>query len=128
MEASGALVLQALALPPASGEPALSLSKGVGGVVELATVAVEPRLSEPEPATTLARSLLAPGGLLLNADLVVPPGQDNPDKPGRRTVARHLELLHSHGYERVACTLEQGEFGCVVGFSPLSSPAASQDT
>lgn len=66
----------------------------------------------------LARSLLASGGLILNADLVVPPGQDKPDKPGRRTVARHLELLRAHGYERVACTLEQGEFGCVVGYAP----------
>jgi hypothetical protein len=76
----------------------------------------------------LARSLLAPGGLFLNADLVTPPGQENPDKPGRRTVARHLELLGSHGYERVACTLEQGEFGCVVGFSPLTSAAADPNT
>jgi len=56
VEASTALVLQVLAnsakgLPPASGGP--------GGVVELATVAVPPRLSEPEPAHTLAQSLLA---------------------------------------------------------------------
>jgi hypothetical protein len=70
----------------------------------------------------LARSLLAPGGLFLNADLVTPPGQERPDKPGRRTVARHLELLRAHGYERVACTLEQGEFGCVVGFTASGDP------
>jgi hypothetical protein len=56
VEASTAQVLQALTdsakgLPPAGG--------GGGGVVELATVVVPPRLSEPEPAYTLARSLLA---------------------------------------------------------------------
>jgi SAM-dependent methyltransferase len=66
----------------------------------------------------LARSLLAPGGLFLNADLVVPPGRDKPDNPGRRSIPRHLELLRSHAYERVSCTLERGEFGCVVGFAP----------
>jgi hypothetical protein len=76
----------------------------------------------------LAGSLLTPGGLFLNADLVVPPGQNNPDKPGRRTVPRHLELLRSHGYERVSCTLERGEFGCVVGFSPLRPSSAGPNT
>ncbi len=76
----------------------------------------------------LARSLLVPGGLFLNADLVVAPQQDNPDKPGRRSVPRHLALLRSHGYERVSCTFEKGEFGCVVGFSPLSSSSAGPNT
>jgi SAM-dependent methyltransferase len=68
----------------------------------------------------VARSLLAPGGLFLNADLVIPPGQDNPDNPGRRSIARHLELLKSHGYEQVACTFERVDFACVVGFAPKS--------
>jgi hypothetical protein len=76
----------------------------------------------------LARSLLAAGGLFLNADLVVPPQQDNPDKPGRRSIPRHLALLRAHGYERVSCTLEIGEFGCVVGYAPLSSPVADRNT
>lgn len=66
----------------------------------------------------LARRLLTSGGLLLNADFVVPPGQKNPDQPGRRSIARHLELLHAHGFERVSCTLKLGQFGCVVGFVP----------
>jgi SAM-dependent methyltransferase len=64
----------------------------------------------------LAQSLLAPGGLFLNADLVVPPQQQNPDNPGRLSIPRHLELLQAHGYSRVACTLEAGDFGCFVGF------------
>ena len=69
----------------------------------------------------LARSLLMPGGLFLNADLVVSPQQDAPNNPGRRSIARHIELLQAHGYEHVSCTLELGEFGCVVGFAPPSS-------
>lgn len=71
----------------------------------------------------LARQLLTPGGLLLNADFVVPPGQENPDQPGRRSIPRHLKLLRTHGFERVACTLELGQFGCVVGFAPFSLSA-----
>lgn len=71
----------------------------------------------------LARRLLVPGGLLLNADFVVSPGQDNPDQPGRRSIPRHLELLHAHGFERVSCTLELGQFGCIVGFAPFSLSA-----
>ncbi|MCQ3972489.1 MAG: hypothetical protein DPW09_03465 [Anaerolineae bacterium] len=66
----------------------------------------------------LARRLLVPGGLLLNADFVVPPGQDDPEQPGRRSIPRHLKLLQVQGFERVACTLEIGQFGCLVGFVP----------
>lgn len=70
----------------------------------------------------LARQLLTPGGLLLNADFVVPPGQENPDQPGRRSIPRHMDLLHAHSFERVACTLELGQFGCMVGFAPTHTP------
>jgi hypothetical protein len=66
----------------------------------------------------LAQTLLVPGGLFLNADLVTPPGQDKPDNPGRRSIPRHLELLKAHGYERVACTLALGDFACMIGFAP----------
>jgi hypothetical protein len=66
----------------------------------------------------LSKDLLVSGGLFLNADLIVPPGQDKPDNPGRRSIPRHLELLQRHGYERAACTLALGEFGCFVGFAP----------
>ena len=70
----------------------------------------------------LARRLLVPGGLLLNADFVVPPGQDNPEQPGRRSIPRHLELLQGHGFERVACSLEIGQFACLLGFAPALVP------
>lgn len=66
----------------------------------------------------LSKKLLASGGLFLNADLTVPPGQDKPDNPGRRSIPRHLELLRRHGYQNVVCTLELGEFGCFVAFAP----------
>jgi SAM-dependent methyltransferase len=69
----------------------------------------------------LAQRLLVPGGLLLNADFVVPPGQDDLEQPGRRSIPRHLELLQAQGFERVACTLETGQFGCLVGFAPSHS-------
>jgi hypothetical protein len=68
----------------------------------------------------LSKEFLVPGGLFLNADLTVPPGEDKPDNPGRRSIPRHLELLQRHGYGRVACTLAQGEFGCFVGFNDLA--------
>lgn len=67
----------------------------------------------------LARRLLVPGGLLLTADFVVPPGQDNPEQLGRRSILRHLELLQEQGFERLACTLSIGEFACLVGFAPV---------
>jgi trans-aconitate methyltransferase len=70
----------------------------------------------------LAHRLLAPGGLLLNADFVVLPGQDDPEQPGRRSIPRHLELLQAQGFEQVACPLETGQFGCLIGFVPSCSP------
>ena len=62
----------------------------------------------------MARNLLAPGGLFLNADLLHNPADP---RPGRLTIERHLELLHAHGYQRVACTLETGGFGCCTGYA-----------
>lgn len=68
---------------------------------------------------SVAQQLLAPGGLFLNADLVVAPGEERPTNPGRRSVTRHLELLSIYGYTNVANPLSLGEFGCVVGYRPL---------
>lgn len=66
----------------------------------------------------LGRSYLAPGGLFLNADFIVPPGQYNPERPGRLAIAHHLALLADHGYQGASCTLEVGEFGCMVAYAP----------
>jgi hypothetical protein len=64
----------------------------------------------------LARQLLVPGGLFLNADLITLSGRDLPNNPGRRSISRHLLLLRAQDYERVACTLKRGRFGCCVGY------------
>ena len=63
----------------------------------------------------LAKGLLAPGGLFLNADLIVPPDEPRPDNPGRLPIARHLALLTAQGYQSPQCTLAVGNFGCVIG-------------
>ena len=62
----------------------------------------------------LAHDLLAAGGLFLNADLLQNPEDPH---PGRLTVERHLSLLSAHGFRRIACTLETGGMGCLVGFA-----------
>ena len=64
----------------------------------------------------LAKDLLAPGGLFLNADLIAAEGKPVPNNPGRLTIARHLELLRGYGFEDVGRTFEVDDFGCVVGF------------
>ena len=75
---------------------------------------------EPEVSRIygLARELLVPGGLFLNADLVVAPGVELPNNPGRRSIARHLALLEQHGYTNSHSTLTVAGFGCVVGNRP----------
>jgi len=62
------------------------------------------------------KSLLGPGGFLLNADLIVPPGEALPDNPGRLPVTQHLALLAAQGFAAPACTLTLGAFGCVSGY------------
>lgn len=62
------------------------------------------------------KALLAPRGLLLNADLIVPPGELLPDNPGRLSVERHLALLAEQGYQTPSCTLSTAKFGCLIGF------------
>ena len=62
-------------------------------------------------------ALLAPGGLLLNADFVDRPGA------GRRRIglARHLEMMAAAGLRRTGATLDLGPYACVVGFAPSPS-------
>ena len=66
----------------------------------------------------LARQLLSPGGIFINADLTVPAGTQKPDNPGRLSISRHLELLNIHSFEQVRCSWHEDEFACVVGFVP----------
>lgn len=59
-------------------------------------------------------ALLAPGGLLLNADFV--------DRPGavrrRIELSRHLEMMTAAGLREAKATLDFGAYACVVGFTP----------
>jgi GNAT superfamily N-acetyltransferase/23S rRNA U2552 (ribose-2'-O)-methylase RlmE/FtsJ len=65
----------------------------------------------------LARQLLAPGGVFINADFTVPAGTRNPDNPGRLSIPRHLDLLRMHGFEQVQCSLEEADgFVCMIAF------------
>lgn len=59
-------------------------------------------------------TLLAPGGLLLNADFVDRPGA------GRRRIglARHLEMMAAAGLRGTKATLDLGPYACMVGFAP----------
>ena len=59
-------------------------------------------------------ALLAPGGLLLNADFVDRPGA------GRRRIdlARHLEMMAAAGLRGTKATLDLGPYACMVGFAP----------
>ena len=69
----------------------------------------------------LARTRLAPGGLFLNADLIAPEGETVANNPGRLSLSRHIELLREYNFQRVECTLQIEDFGCVVGFAPPQS-------
>ena len=74
---------------------------------------------EPEVSRIyqLSKKLLASGGLFLNADLIVEPGAELPNNPGRLTPERHLSLLAAYGYLDAACMTDADGFGVVVGRS-----------
>ena len=74
--------------------------------------------AEVDRVYALAKALLVPGGMFLNADLVVSPDEELPDNPGRRSIPRHLELLQAHGYERTTCLFELADFGCCIAYKP----------
>lgn len=60
-----------------------------------------------------AHGLLAPGGILVNADFVVPFEKDDPDRPRRLPVETHENLLSNLGYVDFRCGLRQGKMACV---------------
>ncbi|MEM7133121.1 MAG: class I SAM-dependent methyltransferase [Chloroflexota bacterium] len=62
-----------------------------------------------------AYMLLKQWGVFINADLIVEPGDELPNNPGRLTILRHLKLLGDWGYWDKQCILEDGGFGCIVG-------------
>lgn len=62
----------------------------------------------------VSHDALKPGGIFINADLIVEPGQELPNNPGRLTIDRHLALLREFGYTSAECTLQTGGFGCIM--------------
>ena len=63
-------------------------------------------------------ALLAPGGILVNADFVVPFEKDDPDRPRRLPVDTHLNLLSIIGYVDFQCRLRRGKMACVSARRP----------
>ncbi|MDE2845266.1 MAG: class I SAM-dependent methyltransferase [Gemmatimonadota bacterium] len=56
--------------------------------------------------------LLAPGGILVNADFVVPFEKDDPERPRRLPVETHENLLSSLGFVDFRCELQRGKMAC----------------
>ena len=67
-----------------------------------------------------ARTLLRPGGLFVNAELVIPDGSAS-EKPGKLPVAVHLERLRAAGFVDVRAELDYGDYVCLVGRAPAVS-------
>ena len=62
--------------------------------------------------------LLTPGGVLVNADFVVPFEKDDPERPRRLPVETHQDLLSSLGYVDFRCELLQGKMACMAARRP----------
>ncbi|MXX04048.1 MAG: class I SAM-dependent methyltransferase [Gemmatimonadetes bacterium] len=60
-----------------------------------------------------AHGLLATGGLLVNADFVVPFEKDDPERPRRLPVETHENLLSSLGFVDFRCELQRGKMACM---------------
>ena len=58
--------------------------------------------------------LLSPGGILVNADFVVPFEKDDPERPRRLPVETHQGLLSSLGYVDFRCELRIGKMACMA--------------
>ena len=62
--------------------------------------------------------LLASGGILVNADFVVPFEKDGPEQPRRLPVETHKDLLSSLGFIDFRCELQQGKMACMSARRP----------
>jgi cyclopropane fatty-acyl-phospholipid synthase-like methyltransferase len=60
------------------------------------------------------RELLAPGGILINADFVIPFEKDDPERPRRLPVETHKDLLSRLGFIDFRCELQQGKMACMA--------------
>lgn len=59
---------------------------------------------------------LKPGGLFLNAELVVEANSEKDVDGGKAKVGWHLEALKNAGFEAVDCSLDFGHYACVQGY------------
>lgn len=66
-------------------------------------------------------AVLKPGGVLVNADFVVPLPQDKQANPRRFPVEEHLQILNTCGFEKATVIHEAGLLGCVVATLPSSA-------
>lgn len=57
--------------------------------------------------------LLIPGGILVNADFVVPFEKDDLDRPRRLPVETHRDLLSGLGFIDFRCETQQGKMACM---------------
>ena len=73
--------------------------------------------SDDAVAETYGRvfALLPEAGLLVNAELVIPSDHGKPPKPGKLTVAAHLDRLREAGFRDVHCDVDHGEYACLIG-------------
>ena len=62
--------------------------------------------------------LSAPGGVLVNADFVVPFEKDDPERPRRLPVETHRGLLASLGFVDFRCDLRIGKMACMSARRP----------
>lgn len=62
--------------------------------------------------------LLAPGGVLVNADFVVPFDKDDPKRPRRLPVEMHQDLLSGIGFVDFRCELRLGKLACMAAWRP----------
>lgn len=58
--------------------------------------------------------LLSRGGILVNADFVVPFEKDDPDRPRRLPVETHTDLLSDLGFIDFNCALLEGKMACMT--------------
>ncbi|NKB98847.1 MAG: methyltransferase domain-containing protein [Pseudomonadales bacterium] len=63
-------------------------------------------------------SVLEPGGIVLNADFVVPFPQDKDDSPRRFPVETHLQILRECGFTQATVLHKEGLLGLITAKNP----------
>ncbi len=80
-------------------------------------------LGTPELVETVyvqALDKLVPGGLFLNAELVVAVDHSEATQDGKFKVPRHREVLKQLGYKKVSVPLDFGHYACIQGHRPVA--------